>query len=203
LSGRLSDKFGHLPFTTSGLALSSVALFLFSTVTIATPISTVFAYMMMSGAGVGLFVSPNMSSIMSSVPETRRGIASAFRSTFYQVGFVTSLNVAVLVMTFVIPYRTITNVISAINPVAITESDRLLFLKALSNTYFWLGIVNVAAIAPSILRGSSNNKSKKKGVKFLDHTSHVEQNISTNEIHGVIPATPARKPTKRFVPDTK
>ena len=160
LSGRLSDKFGHLPFTTSGLALTSLALFLFSTVTIATQISTVFVYMMMIGAGMGLFVSPNMSSIMSSVPEMRRGIASAFRSTFFQVGFVMSLNVAILVMTFVIPYRTITDVISAINPVAITESDRLLFLEGLRTSYFWLAFVNLAAIAPSVLRGTSKNKPK-------------------------------------------
>lgn len=158
LSGRLSDRFGHLPFTTTGLTLTSVGLFLFSTIKIATPISTVFVYMMMIGAGMGLFVSPNISSIMSSVPEMRRGIASAFRATFFQVGFVTSLNVAVLTMTFVIPYRTITEVISAVNPVAISESDRLLFLEGLRTAYSWLAIINIAAIAPSVLRGSSKNK---------------------------------------------
>jgi EmrB/QacA subfamily drug resistance transporter len=174
LSGRLSDKFGHLPFTTSGLALTSVALLLFSTVTITTPISTVFVYMMMIGAGMGLFVSPNMSSIMSSVPEMRRGIASAFRATFFQVGFVTSLNVAVLIMTLVIPYRTITDVISAINPAAITESDRLLFLKGLGTACFWLAFVNLAAIAPSVLRGTSKNKSREEGSRFLEHTPLVE-----------------------------
>lgn len=169
LSGRLSDKFGHLPFTTSGLALSSLALFLFSTITIATPISTVFVYMILIGAGMGLFVSPNMSSIMSSVPEMRRGIASAFRSTFFQVGFVISLNVAVLIMTYVIPYQTITNVISATNPIEVSESDRLLFLKGLSTAYFWLAFVNLAAIAPSVLRGTSKNRPTERGLKFSEH----------------------------------
>src|SRR5205823_4974627 len=37
LSGRLSDKFGHLPFTTTGLALTSLSLFLFSTTDASTP----------------------------------------------------------------------------------------------------------------------------------------------------------------------
>jgi EmrB/QacA subfamily drug resistance transporter len=174
LSGRLSDKFGHLPFTTSGLAISSVALFLFSTVTIATPVSLVFVYMIILGAGMGQFVSPNISSIMSSVPERRRGIASAFRATFFQVGFVISLNLAVLIMTFVIPYQTITEVISAINPIAISESDRLLFLKGLSHAYFWLAIVNLAAIAPSILRGSSKNKQTGRAHEFPDDSILVE-----------------------------
>jgi MFS family permease len=164
VSGRLSDRFGHLPFTTSGLALSSVALFSFSTLTIATPLSTVIVHMMLVGAGMGLFTSPNMSSIMSSVPERRRGIASALRATFFQVGYVISLNAAVLIMTLVVPYQTITFVISAINPVVITASDKLLFMKGLSTAYFWLAIVNVAAIAPSVLRGSSKKYKPKMAI---------------------------------------
>jgi len=174
MSGRLSDKFGHLPFTTSGLALSSVALFLFSTITIATPISFVFLYMIIIGAGMGMFVSPNISSIMSSVQEMRRGIASAFRATFFQVGFVISLNLAVVIMTYVIPYQTMTAVISAINPIAVSESDRLLFLKGLSHTYFWLAIVNLLAIAPSVLRGSPKKRSKEMRAELFDHTPIVK-----------------------------
>ena len=160
LSGRFSDKFGHLPFTTSGLALTSIGLYLFSTVTIVTPISTVIFEMILVGAGMGLFVSPNISSVMSSVPEKRRGITSAFRATFFQVGYVISLNAAVLIMTVVIPYQTITQVISAVNPITISSSDKLLFMKGLSTAYFWLAIVNVAAIPPSVLRGSSKYKPK-------------------------------------------
>ncbi|HXX72446.1 MAG TPA: MFS transporter, partial [Candidatus Acidoferrales bacterium] len=108
ISGRLSDRFGHLPFTTCGLGLASVALFSFSTMSLATPVSLVVFHMMLVGVGMGLFVSPNISSIMSSVPEKRRGIASAFRATFFQVGYVISLNAAVLIMTLVVPYQTIT-----------------------------------------------------------------------------------------------
>ena len=167
LSGRLSDRLGHLPFTTSGLALSSAALYLFSTMTISTPLSVVIVHMMLVGAGMGLFVSPNISSVMSSVPENRRGIASAFRATFFQVGYVISLNAAVLIMTFVVPYQTITQVISAINPITITPADKLLFMKGLSTTYFWLATVNVAAILPSVLRGNSKRKPKAKSVSEI------------------------------------
>jgi MFS family permease len=174
MSGRLSDRFGHLPFTTTGIALASFGLFLFSTVTIVTPIALVFVYMIIVGAGMGLFVSPNMSSVMSSVPENRRGIASALRATFFQVGFVLSLNAAVLIMTFVIPYQRITEVISAINPIAIPESEKLLFLKGLDSAYFWLATVNLAAIIPSVLRGSSKKKPKEGIVKFVTHSPIVE-----------------------------
>jgi EmrB/QacA subfamily drug resistance transporter len=169
LSGRFSDKFGHLPFTTSGLTLASVGLYLFSTVTIATPILFVIVYMILVGVGMGLFVSPNISSIMGSVPEKRRGIASAFRATFFQVGYVISLNAAVLIMTLVVPYQMITQIVSAINPLAITASDKILFMKGLSSAYFWLAIVNVAAIPPSVLRGSSKYKPK---VRIVEQNIH-------------------------------
>jgi EmrB/QacA subfamily drug resistance transporter len=167
ISGRLSDKYGHLPFTTSGLALASVALFSFSTMTLTTPISLVILHMMLVGVGMGLFVSPNISSIMSSVPEKRRGIASAFRATFFQVGYVISLNAAVLIMTLVVPYQTITYVISTLNPITITASDKVLFMKGLSTAYFWLAIVNVLAIPPSVLRGTT--KYKVPSIKILEH----------------------------------
>jgi len=169
ISGKLSDRYGHLPFTTSGLALSSIALYSFSTLTIATPVSTVIAHMMLVGAGMGLFVSPNISSIMSSVPEGRRGIASALRATFFQVGYVISLNAAVLIMTLVVPYQTITFVISAINPVMITAPDKLLFMKGLSTAYFWLAIVNITAIPPSVLRGGSKYKPKVRLLSLINN----------------------------------
>jgi len=168
ISGRLSDRFGHLPFTTCGLGLASVALFSFSTMSLATPVSLVVFHMMLVGVGMGLFVSPNISSIMSSVPEKRRGIASAFRATFFQVGYVISLNAAVLIMTLVVPYQTITYVISTLNPITVTASDKVLFMKGLSTAYFWLALVNVAAIPPSVLRGGSR-KYKVPSIRILEH----------------------------------
>lgn len=95
LSGKLSDRFGHLPFTTTGIALSSLSLFLFSTVNATTPYLTTTAYMILFGAAIGIFSSPNMSSVMSAVPAERRGISSALRSTFFNVGFAVSLNLGI------------------------------------------------------------------------------------------------------------
>ncbi|MBS7643216.1 MFS transporter [Candidatus Bathyarchaeota archaeon] len=153
VSGKLSDRFGHLPFTTSGLALTSISLYLFSTADEFTPYSHLVIYMMLLGTGLGMFVSPNISSIMSSVPAHRAGIASAFRAVLFNVGFTISLNLAVLVMTFTIPYTLVTKIISS--TVIIPEVDRVLFLRALKNTYLWLALLNTLAIPPSMLRGTT------------------------------------------------
>jgi EmrB/QacA subfamily drug resistance transporter len=157
LSGRLSDKFGHLPFTTSGIILSSISLYLFSTVDTFTPYSTVMLYMMLFGAGIGIFSSPNMSSIMGSVPADRRGIGSALRSTFFNVGFATSLNLAVLIISFIVPYALVTQILSVGSAIA-TSAEKMLFLQGLKTAYLWLAILNAVAVIPSALRGKSLRK---------------------------------------------
>ncbi len=152
-AGRLSDKYGHLPFTTLGLGFTSLSLYLFSTLTEAMPFSRIVIYLAILGMGTGTFVSPNISSIMSSVPPLRRGVASGLRATFFNVGFVISLNLAILIMTVTAPYSIVTKLISSISPVDVSGADRMLFVKGLKNTYFWLSIINLAAIPPSIFRG--------------------------------------------------
>jgi len=156
LSGKLSDRYGHLPFTTGGLALVSLSLFLFATTDVNTNIYLLILYMVIFGGGLGIFASPNMSSIMGSVPSERRGIASAFRATFFNMGFVISLNLAILIMTFTIPYGLVSQIISSTNPVAITAADKILFADSLKSTYFWMGVLNTIAIVPSMLRGRRN-----------------------------------------------
>ncbi len=158
ISGKLSDRFGCLPFTTSGLALMSVSLFLSSMMTASTPYSQVFTLTLLYGAGIGLFGSPNMSSIMGCVPANRRGVASAFRSTAFQIGFTISLNLAVLLLTLTVPYAQLTHIITSLDQVAITGADKLLFVEGMQKTYFWLGVLNTVAIVPSVLRGKRSSE---------------------------------------------
>lgn len=153
LSGRFSDKYGHLPFTTTGLAIQSGSLLLMSTTTVDTPYPILAAYLVLFGIGVGIFSSPNMSSIMGSVPPPERGIASGFRATFFNVGYVLSFNLAILVMTAALPYSVITSVISSTNPSTIIGVDKTLFAKGLDYAFVVSAAINAIAIIPSVLRG--------------------------------------------------
>ena len=167
LSGKLSDKYGHLPFTTGGLAIVSASLFLFATTDVGTPLYVLILYMMVFGAGLGIFASPNMSSIMGAVPSDRRGIASAFRATFFNMGFVISLNLAILIMTFTIPYTMVSQIISAPDPLGIGLAEKAQFASALRNAYFWMGILNTIAIVPSMLRGHRARAGRVAGPREL------------------------------------
>ncbi len=167
LSGKLSDKHGHLFFTTGGLAIVSLSLFLFATTDVNTNIYLLIVYMMIFGTGLGIFASPNMSSIMGAVPSERRGIASAFRATFFNVGFVISLNLAILIMTFTIPYSQVSAIISAANPGALPASETDAFVAALRNAYLWMAVINSIAIVPSMLRGQRSRTNGASGAKPL------------------------------------
>jgi len=155
VAGRLSDKYGHLPFTTLGLSLTSVSLYLFSTLTEAMPFSRIIIYLIILGIGIGMFISPNISSIMSSVPAMRRGVASGVRATFFNAGFAISLNLAISIMTVTAPYAIVTRIISSVHQIGISPAERELFVRGLNNTYLWLAIINLAAIPPSAFRGKS------------------------------------------------
>jgi len=156
ISGRLSDKYGALPFTTSGLLATSLALFLFAGASPNSAYSYTGVLLLLAGAGMGLFSSPNVSSIMGSVPPIRRGVASALRGTFYNVGYTLSFNVAILLMELKIPYSLITNIISSMNSVNVTLVERVSFSNSLHIVYLILAIVNGLAVIPSIIGGRTN-----------------------------------------------
>lgn len=162
LGGKLSDRYGHLPFTTSGIALTSASLYLFSTVDQLTPYSQLAIYMMLFGAGIGFFSSPNMSSVMSSVPAHRRGVGSALRATFFNVGFAVSLNLAIVMISVVVPYALVTQIMSATEIGVILPADKVLFLSGLKVTYLWLAVLNTLAVVPSIFRGRSTTQGSSK-----------------------------------------
>ncbi|HKT21413.1 MAG TPA: MFS transporter, partial [Nitrososphaerales archaeon] len=152
LSGRLSDRYGHMPFTTAGLAVMSASLLLMSSTSASEPYLTLATYLVIFGVGVGLFSSPNMSSIMGSVPPQERGVASGVRATFFNVGFVLSFNVAILVMTMAVPYSVITQVISSTYP-ASSAVNKVLFARGLDYAFQVSAVINAVAIAPSVMRG--------------------------------------------------
>jgi len=94
LSGRLSDKLGTLFLCTSGLIVVCAGLFLLSSLGTNASIGDIVLYLAIIGAGMGLFISPNTSAIMGSVPSERLGTASAMVGTLRQVGMSVGLAIA-------------------------------------------------------------------------------------------------------------
>ena len=81
ISGWLSDKHGARLLATAGMVISAVAFIGF----VMLPVDFVYlafgAVLFVMGIGGGIFASPNMASIMNSVPTECRGAASGMRAT--------------------------------------------------------------------------------------------------------------------------
>ena len=93
ISGVLSDRFGPRPFATGGLLLAAVCF----VGLLLLPVDFsywIFALLIFgNGVGSGLFASPNVAGIMSSVPAWNRGAASGMRSTFQNSGMSLSIGI--------------------------------------------------------------------------------------------------------------
>ncbi len=93
ISGTLSDRFGSRRFATAGALVFAASFVGLMLLPIDFPYWLFAILVALNGVGVGMFSSPNSSSIMSSVPASQRGAASGMRSTFQNTG--TSLSIGV------------------------------------------------------------------------------------------------------------
>ena len=150
ISGRLSDKYGPRGLTAIGLGLISVAMVLFANFSLDSDFIFVTMSLALAGAGMGIFWSPNSSSIMVSVPPERRGIANGVRSTIVNSTMAISIPLAMTLMTTVLPYDKLASIVNA-STLANQEGVSGL-LPAMSYAFYVLAFINLLGAIASIFR---------------------------------------------------
>jgi len=95
ISGHASDKFGPMILTTSGLIITALGLFYFSTLSTTASFIRIIPGPMLMGLGAGMFQSPNNSSVMSSVPPQKLSIAGGINSLVRNLGMVVGIALSV------------------------------------------------------------------------------------------------------------
>jgi EmrB/QacA subfamily drug resistance transporter len=151
ISGRLSDKYGSRVLSSIGLAVNASALIWFSRLNEKSSYIAILISLTLFGVGRALFASPNSSSVMSSVPAERRGVANGVRMTLNMTGSVISIPLSLLLMSLVMPYDRLSQIVSSSQLVSYNELH--MFLQAMNNACLILGVVILIAIIPSLLRG--------------------------------------------------
>jgi EmrB/QacA subfamily drug resistance transporter len=99
ISGWLSDKIGTRILCTTGMTLISLALFLLSRLGTDSSTTDILLRFAILGFGLGLFSSPNNSSIMGSVPRESLSTGSAMIATIRQVGMSSGMAIAGAIFT--------------------------------------------------------------------------------------------------------
>lgn len=88
ISGHISDKIGPMKLTTGGLIITGLGFLYLSTVSPNASAWQVLPGPLLNGLGAGMFNSPNNSSVMSSVPPAKLGIAGGINALVRNVGMV-------------------------------------------------------------------------------------------------------------------
>ena len=99
VSGVLSDRFGWRPFTVGGLACSATGLAILSRVTETSSLWMVVPAMMLMSSGMGIFYSPNSSSVMNAVGRAKYGVVSGFLNLVRNAANVSSIAIAIIIVT--------------------------------------------------------------------------------------------------------
>ncbi len=78
ISGRVADRIGTTGPSAIGMICCSVAMYLFSEISLTSPLALVAVASGLSGMGMSIFMAPNTSAIMGSAGRQHYGIVSAF-----------------------------------------------------------------------------------------------------------------------------
>jgi len=156
LSGWLSDRYGARVLSSAGLGVSSVGFILLTGIGTTITFQQLALPLILVGSGMGLFASPNRASIMNSVPETERGVASGTSMTLVNVGGTFSLAIAFMVMAFGTPMSVLQTVFLGVSSSGSAPWAGT-FVDSIRSVYYLSTIFLLVAIIPSVMRGKAVN----------------------------------------------
>jgi EmrB/QacA subfamily drug resistance transporter len=102
LSGYLSDRYGARGFSTLGMIIAGSAFLVLSTLPYDFNYLAFALTIFVMGIGMGMFSSPNITSIMNSVPPQNRGAAAGMRTTLLNTGTTIGTSLLFTIVTLVL-----------------------------------------------------------------------------------------------------
>ncbi|MCX8015653.1 MAG: MFS transporter, partial [candidate division WOR-3 bacterium] len=141
LAGKISDKIEARITASIGMTIVFVSLVILVFLKISTALSSIVLNLLLIGAGLAIFSSPNMNAIMSSVTKEHFGIASGTLATMRLLGQMFSMAIVMSVTTVIM------------GNIKITPENYLLFLKSNRITFLIYALLCFSGIFASLARG--------------------------------------------------
>jgi EmrB/QacA subfamily drug resistance transporter len=142
IAGKLSDRIEPAVVASAGMALTAAGLILLIFLTATTPLWYLLVSLIVIGAGFGIFSSPNMNAIMSSVEKRYYGVASGMVGTMRLLGQMLSMGIAMLVFAVII------------GPVELTPAYYPQFMTSMQIGFILFAVFCVVGIFFSLIRGN-------------------------------------------------
>ncbi len=152
ISGWLSDRIGSRVLCTAGAALIGAGILLLSQLDADSTTLAIVPRLAVIGVGLGMFSSPNNSSIMGAVPQAHLSTASAMIATTRQIGMSSGMAIAGAIFAARQVYHSAQLSTENLVPAAL---DRLSMVNAFQDSLALAAIFCVVALATSWLRGKT------------------------------------------------
>jgi len=150
LSGVLSDRIGTRIPSTVGLAVLALGLLSLTGMDAQTSHWGLVWRFLLVGAGMGLFNSPNQSSIMGSVPANRLGIASGMISQMRYTGQALGIALGVAVIASRIPVHA--QDLAGTAPRSLVEREA--FILSIHDSFYVAVVICVVGVLANMARGT-------------------------------------------------
>lgn len=124
IAGRLADRSGAKWLVIFGLLLSGVSLFILSFLSYNFLYYKMMILLILFGLGYAFFNSPNIASVMSTVPPQERGSASGTLNNMRNTGYVTSMGIFFSILIAGISTTLPSAITSAINSAGASSLDK-------------------------------------------------------------------------------
>jgi EmrB/QacA subfamily drug resistance transporter len=155
-SGRIADRASARLISTIGMLVTAAGLLGMTTIDVNTPYWEIALWMIVVGAGSGIFNSPNTRAIMSSVPPEKRGVASGARTLVVNVGAVLSIAFAIAMVTSAIPASTMVRIFSGVSK-GLSQGAAVPFMSGFHAALLFMAGASLLGAIFSALRGSSKH----------------------------------------------
>ena len=169
LSGYLSDKYGPRLFMVLGMIIVTISFVWLAVMPYDVDYVLLAIAIFLQGLGAGMFASPNISLIMSSVPADTRGAASGMRATMQNVANSLSMTIyfAILIITLESNFlgTTLSKVPASaalfsiflgiappgVNPSTFTQTFAPIFMESLGLLLLFSAILSIIAAVLSVM----------------------------------------------------
>jgi MFS family permease len=158
LAGRLADRLPARVLSSVGMLVTAGGLLGMTSIGVGTPYWEIALWMVVVGAGSGIFNSPNTRAIMGSVAPEKRGVASGTRTLVVNVGAVLSIAFAIAIVTSAMPANVMVEIFSGVSR-GLSASAAAPFISGLHAALLLMAGASVLGFFFSVLRGSERDAS--------------------------------------------
>jgi EmrB/QacA subfamily drug resistance transporter len=151
LAGAWADRNGARSLAAIGLVVSAVGMAGMTLLQTGTAYWETALWLLITGAGSGMFNSPNTAAMMGAVPEHRRGIAAGARMMLQNTGSVLSIAFVLAIVTSAVPTSVLLSIFSGLHS-GLSDAALAPFIHNMHVALWVLAATSLAGAAVSLLR---------------------------------------------------